>query len=136
DSTSVALLARDEIGTSRGSLPLHTLSLVYEELPVLVRETPYIESVLEKETEIVAHRLIADKLLDFDSFIDTPPHDEPYAGLWRWAMDCATVEVASQVGAVTLLTGIGSDEIHDLHPYYLSDLLRQGRFLKAWQETV
>ncbi len=136
DSTSVALLARDEIRTGKGQYPLHTLSLVYDKFPILARERPYIESVLENETEIVAHRLPGDKLLDFDSFIDPPLHDEPYSGLWCLAKDRATVKVASQIGAATLLTGIGADEIHEMHPYYLSDLLRQGRFFRAWQEAT
>ncbi len=136
DSTAVALLARDEIRIGDGQFPLHTLSLVYEQIPILARERPYIESVLQNETEIIAHRLLADELLDFDSFIAPPYHDEPYSGLWGLAKDRAMVKVANQMGATTLLTGIGADEIHDRQPYYLSDLLRQGRVFQAWQEAT
>ncbi len=135
DSTSVALIARDLVHAGRGEAPLHTLSLVYQHLSGLARERPYIEGVLQSEQEIVAHRLPADDLLDFDSFLDAPPHEEPYANLWRLAMDRATVEVAATVGAVTMLTGLGADEIHNVHPYYLTDLLRQGHILKVWQEA-
>jgi asparagine synthase (glutamine-hydrolysing) len=136
DSTSVSLLARDLVGSGVGKAPLHTLSLVYDQLPGLARERPYIESVLQHEKALVAHRLPADDLLDFDGFVDAPLHDEPYAGLWRLAMDRATVRVAAEVGAVTMLTGIGADDLLDVHPFYLADLLRQGRLPMAWREAV
>ena len=135
DSTSIALIAQDEMHTSNAIKPLHTLSLVYEDLPILARERPYIEEVLQQEQAIVPHRLLADNILDFDSFTNPPPHEEPYAGLWRLAMDKATVDVAASIDASTILTGLGADEIHDIHPYYLADLLRQGRILKAWFEA-
>ena len=136
DSTSVALIARDEIRAGFAEKPLHTLSLVYENLPFLTRERPYIEAVLQNQTEFVAHRLVADELLDFDSFIAPPLHDEPYAGLWRLAMDTATVEAAANIDAVTMLTGMGADDIHEMHPYDLNDLLREGKLIEAWREAI
>jgi asparagine synthase (glutamine-hydrolysing) len=136
DSTSVALLARDLVGAGVGKAPLHTLSFVYDRLRGLARERPYIEAVLQRATGIVAHRVNADHLLDYDSFRDPPAHDEPYPGLWRLPLDRATIEVAAEVGAATVLTGIGADEIHAIPPFYLADLLRQGRVCKAWQEAT
>ena len=135
DSTAIALIARNLIGSGVGKTPLHTLSLVYDRLPELARERVYIEEVLKDEREIIAHRMVADDLLDFDSFIDTPLLDEPYAGLWRLAMDRVFIDVAEQVGSETILTGIGADEIHDVQPFYLTDLLRKGQFHNAWQEA-
>ena len=78
DSTSVALLARELIGAGAAEGPLHTLSLVYERLPQLARERPYIEKVLQGKQDIIAHRIPADDLLHYDAFAKAPPHDEPY----------------------------------------------------------
>lgn len=135
DSTAIALMARDELCSGGGKAPLHALSLVYKRLPMLARETAYIEEALQCGPEIVAHRLSADDLLDFDSFLDAPPHEEPFAGLRGLAKDRAMVDRAFCIGATTMLTGLGADEIHDLHPFYLADLLLQGRICQAWREA-
>ena len=34
-----------------------------------------------------------------------------------------------------MLAGLGQEEIHDIQPYFLADLLRRGRFFKAWREA-
>ena len=78
DSTSVALLARDEL--SRSGRPLHALSLVYESLSDLDGETPYLEGALNRPG-IRPHRIVADDVLDFDLFCDAPLHDEPFTGI-------------------------------------------------------
>jgi len=135
DSTAVSLIARDWVRSGVGEAPLHTVSLVYERLINLSREMPYLESVLSREKNIVAHRIPADDLLDFDSFVDPPYHDEPYVGLWRLGMDRATVSATAEIGAATMLTGIGADEMLDVQPFYITDLLRQGRLRTAWREA-
>jgi asparagine synthase (glutamine-hydrolysing) len=135
DSTAVSLIARDWVCSGVGEAPLHTLSLVYNRLAGLARETSYLESALRQQTGIAAHTIAADDLLDFDSFTDPPPHDEPYVGLWRLGMDRATVETAATSGAVTLLTGLGADELLDVQPFHLTELLRQGRLRTAWAEA-
>ena len=134
DSTSIALLAQDVVCSGVGEAPLHTASLVYNHLPLLARERPYIESALRHETGIVAHQLPADDLLDFDIFTDPPFHSEPYSGLCSLTMEQPFATLATEIGALTILTGHGADEIHHLLPYYLADLLRQHHFRKAWQE--
>lgn len=136
DSTSIALLARELIGSGVGEAPLHTLSLVYQRLPGLARESPYIEAALAGKTDIVAHRLVADELLDFDGFADVPLHDEPYAALHRLAADREPLRLAAAIGAATLLTGVGADDLLDMLPYHLADLLRRGRLLSAWREAA
>lgn len=136
DSTSIALLAREIISSGTGSAPLHTVSLVYDRLPHLARERPYIESVLQHETAIVAHQLQADNLLDFDSFTDPPLHDEPYTALPCLAQTQPIATLAAEIGALTIFTGLGSDEVHEFLPFYLADLLRQHHFRKAWQEVT
>jgi asparagine synthase (glutamine-hydrolysing) len=135
DSTAVALLARDEVVAGTVPGPLHTLSLVYERLPKLARERPYIEKALQGQTGFVAHRLVADDLLDYDGLNDPPPHEEPYAVLWRMAMDRATVTATAAAGASTMLTGFGADEMLDGKPFHLTDWLRRGRLLAAWREA-
>jgi asparagine synthase (glutamine-hydrolysing) len=135
DSTGIALLARDLVRAGEAPGPLHTVSLVYERLPQLARERPYLEAVLGRETGFVAHRLPADDLLHYDSFRDAPPHDEPYTGLFAIQMDRAMFPLATEAGVSTVLTGHGADDIHDIHPYHLADLIRRGRLLKAWREA-
>jgi asparagine synthase (glutamine-hydrolysing) len=135
DSTAVALLAQHLMCSGSGTPPLHTLSLVYERLAGLARETPYIESALQQQRGIVAHRIAADDLLDFDIFADPPPHDEPWPGLVRMGAERALVDMAAQMDMTTLLTGVGADEMLDVPPFYIAELLRQGRLCMAWQEA-
>lgn len=136
DSTSIALLAREVISSGTGNTPLHTASLVYDRLPLLARERPYIESVLQHETAIVAHQLQADDLLDFDSFTDPPLHDEPYTELASLAQMQPVATLATEIGALSIFTGLGADEIHYQLPFHLADLLRQRHFRQAWQEVT
>jgi asparagine synthase (glutamine-hydrolysing) len=135
DSTAVALLAHHEMRSGSGTLPLHTLSLVYERLAGLARETPYLESAIQQQCGIVAHRIRADDLLDFDICTDPPPHDEPWPGLARMSAERALVDIAVQTGMTTLLTGVGADEMLDVPPFYIAELLRRGRLCAAWQEA-
>jgi asparagine synthase (glutamine-hydrolysing) len=136
DSTSIALLAQDIICSGIGEAPLHTASLVYDCLPLLAQERPYIESVLQQERQIVGHQISADDLLDFDIFADPPPHDEPFAALASYTTQQPIATLAAKIGGLTILTGHGADEIHHLLPYYLTDLLRQHRFRQIWRETT
>ena len=75
-------------------------------------------------------------LLDFDGFTDAPLHDEPYANLWRLGLDRATIAAAADHGADTLLTGLGADEVFDLQPFHLADLINAYRFRHAWREAA
>ncbi len=134
DSTSVALLADERIGQGYGTGPLQTISLVHESIAGLDVENPYIELGLSRLRNAQAHQVPADDLLDFDGFVDPPPHDEPYAGLRRISLDAATIEAADRCGAETLLTGIGADEMLVMSPWHATDLLRRGRLVKAWSE--
>lgn len=136
DSTSIALLAREWIDSGHGEAPLHTLSLVYKRLPGLAQETPYLESVLQQQQDIVAHRVPADELLNFDGFTDPPLHDEPWVGLPWLGTGRALVEAAARVGATSILTGVGGDHVTEVPPFHLVDLLRSGRLGKAWKEAA
>lgn len=137
DSTAITLLCRELIESGFGQKPLQTISLIYHELPGLARETPYVETVLRaQENGIEAHCIPADGLLDFDAYTDPPSHDEPFAGLMRVAMDRATIDLAAKRGIHTVLTGLGADELLDVQPFYLSDLLRSGHLLSAWKEAT
>jgi asparagine synthase (glutamine-hydrolysing) len=136
DSTSVALLAQDVVKAGIGTAPLHTVSLVYDRLAHLARERPYIESVLQREPEIVAHQLLGDDLLDFDIFSDPPLHDEPYTMLRSLTTGQHFVSLAAEIGALTILTGHGADEIHAHHPHSIANLLREQQFGKAWREAT
>jgi asparagine synthase (glutamine-hydrolysing) len=135
DSTSVALLARDEVAAGRGRGPLHALSLVYDDLALLARETPYLESVGREPAGLTMHRLRGDDLLDFDGFREPPPHDEPWPWLYRAPLERGLAEAAARAGAATVLTGIGGDEVLEAPPYHLAGLLRRGRLLAAWREA-
>jgi asparagine synthase (glutamine-hydrolysing) len=132
DSTSVALIARDCL---QGSEPLHTLSLVYHRLPLLARERPYLESALG-QPGLTQHRINGDEVLDFDRLDTAPAHDEPCPGLVRaCASGQALTAAAAQAGAATIMTGIGSDDIFNMQPFHLTELLRSGRLWSAWSEA-
>jgi asparagine synthase (glutamine-hydrolysing) len=135
DSTAVALLARDELRRRPGQPLLHALSLVYDRLDVLGRETPYLESALRGQEGIVAHRVAADDLFDYDSFLDPPFHDEPCASLRGLGIDRPLLEVAARAGVDTLLTGHGADDLLDGFPFHMTSLLRRGRLWAAWNEA-
>ncbi|HVS37261.1 MAG TPA: asparagine synthase-related protein [Gemmataceae bacterium] len=134
DSTAVALLARDALGQAPGRPPLHAVSLVFERLDGLSRETPYVESALG-QAGLVPHRVRGDDLLDYDGFVNPPQHDEPWAGLFRANLLGKMVQAAVGVGADTLLTGYGAEAVIDQAPHHLADLLRRSRLLSAWRDA-
>ena len=133
DSTAVALLARDAIAPE--GRRVHALSLVYERLPYLRDEAPYIDGPLASPG-IEAHRIVADDILDFDGFRDPPLHDEPYHGLFRAALGIATVRAAEAARADTILSGLGADELVANRPYQIADRLRRGNLAAAWSEAA
>jgi len=107
DSTGLALLADALVAQGRAVGPLLTMSIVYDQLPKLAAECPYVEAGIRGLKAATAHRLNGDELLDFDGFADAPPHDEPYAGLWRIQMDRALLNASAAAGAVSVISGIG-----------------------------
>jgi asparagine synthase (glutamine-hydrolysing) len=136
DSTSVCLLALDAVRAGTGDPPLHALSLVYERLPTLAREKSYVDSVLGAQREdLVGHRVVADDILHFGVLLNPPVHDEPFAGLWAMGPEGALIDKAAELGVETLLTGAGADDLLDIWPNYLADLLRRGRLAAAWREA-
>jgi asparagine synthase (glutamine-hydrolysing) len=137
DSSAVALLAGELIRQSSTPQTLNTISLVYHDLRELRIDTPYLEAALEAgKDNFTSHLVEADRVLDFDSFLDPPWHEEPYPGLWRLGMDRATIAAAADQGADTLLTGLGADEVFDQQPFHLADMIRQLRLRTAWREAT
>jgi asparagine synthase (glutamine-hydrolysing) len=135
DSTAVALLARECVGAGQAEGPLHALSLVYNDLTGLARETPYLDSVLDDPRGMVTHRIQADQVLDFDSFQDAPAHDEPWPWLYQLPIWRRLFGAAADAGATTVLTGIGADDLLQAEPYHITSLLRRGRWWAAWREA-
>lgn len=136
DSTAVALIGKKLVEEGKCPGPLHTVSLIYDRLHLQQIERPYIEAVMSDSSAWVNHRLPADELLDYDDFPTTPLHDEPYPGLYRLPMDRSLLEVGHTAGAGMVMTGIGADEIHDVQPYFLGDLLRRGKVLETWNRAA
>ncbi|MGY1763336.1 asparagine synthase-related protein [Geodermatophilus sp. SYSU D00779] len=134
DSSAVLRCAADAAAHGRCTL-VAGLSVVYRDLGLLARETPYVDSALGVAPGVRSVRLDGDHLLDFDAFADPPEHDEPYPGLWRMAMDRALTLAAFEAGAERVLTGIGADEVLDTHPFHLAADLRSGRLVGAWREA-
>lgn len=133
DSSSVCLLALGLVRADEAVGPLHAFSLVYETLPDLAKERRYIDAV-GADARLVHHFLPGDDLLDFDGFTDPPPHDEPAP--WTDLACCrAELGLAAVLGVRSMLTGMGADDLLDLRPHHLSDLLRAGHGLTAWQDA-
>jgi asparagine synthase (glutamine-hydrolysing) len=134
DSSAVLRCAADAAAHGRCTL-VAGLSVVYRDLGLLARETPYVDSALGIAPHLRSVRLDGDHLLDFDAFADAPEHDEPYPGLWRIGMDRALTLAACEAGAERVLTGVGADEILDTHPFHLAADLRSWRLARAWREA-
>jgi asparagine synthase (glutamine-hydrolysing) len=134
DSSAVLRCAADAAALGRCTL-VAGISVVYRELSLLARETPYVEHALGIVPGLRSVRLDGDDLLDFDVFADPPRHDEPYHGLWRLGMDRALTLAAVEAGAQRVLTGIGADEVLDTHPFHLAEDLRRWRPAAAWREA-
>jgi asparagine synthase (glutamine-hydrolysing) len=133
DSTAVALLAARQAHAASEE-PVHGLALVYERQNVLSRERPYVESV-DGTPGLQLHRLPGEECLDFDAYdYDTDP-DEPVLSLYQSAMCHALLKRAAEIGARTLMTGFGADELVGLQPFQLYDHLRTGRWFTAWREA-
>ncbi|MGY1625209.1 asparagine synthase-related protein [Geodermatophilus sp. SYSU D00965] len=134
DSSAVLRCAADAAAVGRCRL-VAGISVVYRDLALLARETPYVEQALGMVPGLPSVRLDGDDLLDFDVFADPPRHEEPYPGLWRLGMDRALTLAAVAAGAQRVLTGIGADEVLDTHPFSLAEDLRRGRLGTAWREA-
>jgi asparagine synthase (glutamine-hydrolysing) len=134
DSTAVALLARDGLRDEPGQPPVHALSLVFERLGELPRETPYVECALA-QPGLVPHQVAGDDVLDFDCFADPPFHNEPQPGLNVLSVMGHLAEVAANLGAETLFTGDGADLLLDVLPFHIADLLRHGALRAAWNDA-
>jgi asparagine synthase (glutamine-hydrolysing) len=132
DSTSVSLLALDEMARGAVTGPLHAISLVYSQMRVLARERSVIDELTRNRNGLVAHRIEADGLLNFDLYADPPRHDEPWPWLSSAEIERARLEAALAAGADTVLTGHGADEMADTGPYHLTELLRRGALCRAW----
>jgi asparagine synthase (glutamine-hydrolysing) len=133
DSTSVALLAAEEIRKGDAVGPLHTISLVYDSMSVLSREREVINSAVKDNPLLVPHFIAGDALLDFEPYFTPPDHEEPWPWLGAAGTERARTDAAIKAGVRTVLTGQGADEFLDLGPYHITDLLRRGRFFRAWR---
>ena len=135
DSSAVVALAREEVINGTGPGPLSTLTLVYE-CPSLAGERAYAELMVARGGPIRGHFLGADAALAYQWFDHPiPPHDEPYGGLVSLAIDELLVKEADALGAATILTGFGCDELLETEPFQIADLLRCGRW-PAHNEAV
>jgi len=135
DSSCVALVARDWIEWGGGEGPLHTISVVHERHPSLGRQTPYIAAALADLRGLLPHHVSDAALRQYDALYDPPPHGEPCPALFAMARDRAMTDMAASAGAATVLTGVGGDDVADVPPFHIADLLRSGRVRAAWGEA-
>jgi len=123
DSASVALVARDWLEWGGGERPLHTISVVHRGHPDFAPETPFIAAALAGQPGLLAHRLSGDALAQYDALLAPPAHDEPCSALLSMGIGRATTAAAATIGAETVLTGLGGDEVADFPPRHDADLL-------------
>ncbi len=135
DSSGVVCVARDLLAARTGGPRLHTLSMVYRR-PSLAGERAFIDLVLAQGGPVEPHFVDGEAVPDYVWFQEGVPfHEEPYAGLPGVGMQQRLVDVARRVGARTVLSGQGSDEILASHPGNVADLLRRGRLWAALREA-
>ncbi len=133
DSTAVALLlARN--AREAGDEPIHGLSLVYERFSFLARERPFVECALG-ESGLKSHLLSGDEHLGFEGYRDDVNSDEPALVLYQSTSNQAMLRHAADLGAHTLMTGLGADELIGQPAFHLHELLRRGRWLAAWRRV-
>ncbi|MDJ0660337.1 MAG: asparagine synthase-related protein [Crocosphaera sp.] len=131
DSSSIVCLAKKLVKNQS----LFTLSLVHK-LPSLAKETDYINLILEQNKNIMPYYVNGDQALDFTWFQDTiPDHDEPYSGLFHFALEKAMIDAISHLNIETILTGNGAEMLVEGNHYYLADLMRQGKWVKLWENS-
>ena len=136
DSTAIALIANGWIGRGIGEPPLHALSLVYKQRARLMGETAFIDCALAPHPNIVSLRIEADDLLPYDDLAEEFLPDEPYAVIFARAKERALAEAAASNGIDTILTGCGGDDVFDVAPFHIADMLRAGHLGGCWHEFV
>ena len=136
DSSSVACLAREELSRAGIGTPLHTLSMVYERHN-LIGERAYIDEVLRQGAPIESHLVPGDHIVHFGWFDGSiPRHEEPSGILVSMPFHRALCAAADGAGALTTLSGEGSDEILYDVPFHLADDLRRGHFRSLLRDAV
>jgi len=123
------------VGLASQQTPLTTLSLVYQ-LKTLVKETAYIQLILDQYPDLNAIFVEGDRLLDFQWFdAPIPAHDEPYVGLFHLAIETVLAQKASALGLNTVLTGSGAEIVAEANHYGLADQLRRGHWQRVLQQS-
>jgi asparagine synthase (glutamine-hydrolysing) len=128
DSSSIVCLMMQML--SAGAV--HTVSACYPEKSV--DERPFMEAVVDR-TSATPHYIFPRAEDVFDRAAKITWHqDEPYSSTSIFAQWCV-FEEAKRCGLKVMLDGQGADEqlagYHGSFIYYLSDLIRRGRWLMA-----
>ncbi|MEJ1160442.1 asparagine synthase-related protein [Prosthecomicrobium sp. N25] len=131
DSSTVALTAAALAGRAA---PLYGLSLIYRAIGSLAGEAAFVETAYAAAPSLRPHLILADDLLAYDDA--EAATDEPHGAVLAGAQDLSLLGAARTAGADTILTGIGGDDLFDIPPYDVADLVRAGRFVSAWHECV
>ena len=117
-----------------GEEPVHGLALVYERQNVLSpRGLTSSRSTAVRACNCNGFRAKSASISMPTTTTSDP--DEPVLSLYQSAMCHALLKRAAEIGARTLMTGFGADELVGLPPFPLYDHLRTGRWFTAWREA-
>jgi asparagine synthase (glutamine-hydrolysing) len=130
DSSSIVCLMADMLDRRSGGARVNTVSACYAEKGV--DEKPYMDAVV-KQAKATPHYVFPRAEDVFARAADITWHqDEPFGSTSIFAQWCV-FEEAKRTGIKVMLDGQGADEqlagYHGSFPYYLSDLVRRGRWL-------
>lgn len=133
DSSSIACTARDVL-RPQGDRPLHTFSLVFDDLPEC-DESPFIDAVLD-EGGLVPHRIRGDRLSPLEEMHRYLECEDQASWVFNMCLHWALHRSAAAHGVRVFLDGLGGDEVVCHGIGRLPDLVRSGRLLELAVSVV
>jgi asparagine synthase (glutamine-hydrolysing) len=133
DSSSIVCTAR-ELLRQEGAAPLHTFSLVFDDLPQC-DERRFIEMVLEGGG-LVPHLILGDLLSPLEELDSYLSFEDEASWVFNMCLHWAMHRAAAEQGVRVFLDGLGGDEVVGHGIARLSELARKGHLLELGVSVI